>query len=380
MLLALFVGALLLALAVGSSSAAGGGNSADAKLCQKDGWTELVRTDGSTFVNDGACVSYAAHGGTLVPFTGCFVLDTSNPAVYSTGSLGAVVGGAAGGDALTVQGTCSGPTVIDRSLTITGKTSPGYSAPTLQGPADHVLVVDSGVVTVVETLTITGGHSVEFLGGGIFNMGDLTLDSCIVSGNSSRNGGGIYNATGGTLSLAGTTSVSGNHTETPLSTPDVSGEGGGITNLGTLTLGDSATISDNESGAGGGLFELAGSVTLNDNSSIHGNTAVDFGGPPAPRGGGIFVGGSGVTTTLNDGSSIYDNTAANGGGVFNWCASSLILNDESSITGNTATIALGGGGVFNAGLLTPGGGGGHVHDNYSPSFPTIDNVESGPCV
>ena len=47
------------------SSAANGGNSANAKLCQKGGWQTLYRSDGSSFVGEEACVSYAAHGGTL---------------------------------------------------------------------------------------------------------------------------------------------------------------------------------------------------------------------------------------------------------------------------------------------------------------------------
>ncbi len=43
---------------------AGAGNSANAKLCQKDGWQALHRADGSSFANQGACVSYGAKGGT----------------------------------------------------------------------------------------------------------------------------------------------------------------------------------------------------------------------------------------------------------------------------------------------------------------------------
>jgi hypothetical protein len=58
---------VVLALAVGFATAtAGGGNSANAKLCQKGGWQNWVRTDGSAFKNQGSCVSYAAQGGTLV--------------------------------------------------------------------------------------------------------------------------------------------------------------------------------------------------------------------------------------------------------------------------------------------------------------------------
>jgi hypothetical protein len=56
-----------LALSVGLATATGGngGNSANAKLCQKGGWQTLYRSDGSSFVSEEACVSYAAEGGTL---------------------------------------------------------------------------------------------------------------------------------------------------------------------------------------------------------------------------------------------------------------------------------------------------------------------------
>jgi len=56
--------ALALTVAVATATA-GGGNSANANLCQKNGWQNWVRTDGSAFKNQGACVSYAAQGGTL---------------------------------------------------------------------------------------------------------------------------------------------------------------------------------------------------------------------------------------------------------------------------------------------------------------------------
>jgi hypothetical protein len=59
-----------LALTVGAATAlAGGGNSANAKLCQKGGWRNFVRSDGSSFANEGDCVSYGAKGGTLTPKT-----------------------------------------------------------------------------------------------------------------------------------------------------------------------------------------------------------------------------------------------------------------------------------------------------------------------
>ena len=45
----------------------GGGNSANAKLCQKGGWMNLVRADGTPFASETECVSYGASGGTVLP-------------------------------------------------------------------------------------------------------------------------------------------------------------------------------------------------------------------------------------------------------------------------------------------------------------------------
>ena len=59
----------LLALAMGAPlvAAKGGGNSANAKACEKGGWTELQRSNGTTFANQGECVSHGAQGGTFHP-------------------------------------------------------------------------------------------------------------------------------------------------------------------------------------------------------------------------------------------------------------------------------------------------------------------------
>jgi hypothetical protein len=62
--------ALSLALGTTASGAMAGGNSANAKLCQKSGWTEWVTAEGTPFANAGQCVSYAAQGGSLTPLGG----------------------------------------------------------------------------------------------------------------------------------------------------------------------------------------------------------------------------------------------------------------------------------------------------------------------
>jgi len=57
--------AVALAVGVASATAAGGGNSANAKLCQKNGWQTSAMSNGGGFANQDACVSYAAKGGTF---------------------------------------------------------------------------------------------------------------------------------------------------------------------------------------------------------------------------------------------------------------------------------------------------------------------------
>jgi hypothetical protein len=56
-------------LSLAALASAGGSNSANAKLCQNGGWQTLHRVDGSSFADQGACVSYAAQGGTFVTIT-----------------------------------------------------------------------------------------------------------------------------------------------------------------------------------------------------------------------------------------------------------------------------------------------------------------------
>lgn len=47
------------------ASAAKGGNSANAKKCQKGGWENFVRSDQTPFTSADDCTSYAAQGGVL---------------------------------------------------------------------------------------------------------------------------------------------------------------------------------------------------------------------------------------------------------------------------------------------------------------------------
>jgi hypothetical protein len=79
----------LFALTVGvATAAAGSGNSANAKMCQKGGWMGLVGADGTTFSNDGACVSYGAHGGTYAAAaSGQWIIPAGHTATVGEATL-----------------------------------------------------------------------------------------------------------------------------------------------------------------------------------------------------------------------------------------------------------------------------------------------------
>lgn len=63
--------AVSLSFGVATATAAKGGNSENAKLCQKGGWMNVQGSDGTQFANQDECVSFGAHGGTIVPKPPC---------------------------------------------------------------------------------------------------------------------------------------------------------------------------------------------------------------------------------------------------------------------------------------------------------------------
>ena len=69
------------------SPALAAGNSDNAKACQKGGWQTYVREDQTTFKNQGACVSYAARGGTLT-FAGGPQSDAEVACIAAGGTFG----------------------------------------------------------------------------------------------------------------------------------------------------------------------------------------------------------------------------------------------------------------------------------------------------
>ena len=276
---------------------------------------------------------------------------------------------------------------ITNNITITG---PGASTISVSGgDAFPVFNIQGSATVQISNLTITHGYVVDFVGGGIFNAGNLTLDHVVVSycqslytttlgigagiynqgsltitnsaisyNTASKLGGGIYSDINtASLSLTNTTldhnmaydSGGGLYTENP----------GGLT-PGTYTL-DRVSVTDNTaSGVGGAGLFLTTSANIT-NSLIANNNA---NGTPWTKGGGIEIlesntGGSApITVTLTNVTITGNTVYGQGGGMdvdLEQSLDSVTLNNLT-ISGNQRnsfagpSSSLGGGGIFTAGV------------------------------
>ncbi len=208
----------------------------------------------------------------------------------------------------------------------------------------------------------------------------------------------VFDIVAGAVAISGLTIENGN--------ADVAdilnfGNGGGISNLGNLTLTDSV-IADNFAGFGGGIYNYAGQATLTD-VAVNNNQADGLAGGIGNRGSGGMTltdctvsgntarGGGGFYNTsqltVSD-STIADNTCTVnwGGGISNWTGGTATLID-STVTGNTAAAA--GGGVYNlgsanltltdatiSGNTAPTGGGINFGGHYSEFGGTLTLADS----
>lgn len=200
-------------------------------------------------------------------------------------------------------------------------------APSLSG---GTIALDGGVLRIRGDLTITGPGvwSLSISGEdatqvAIIERGaDVTISGLEMrAGSSEGNGGGISNA--GTLHLSGVRVIEC-HADS---------FGGGIFNEGTLTMTDGSIVRYGSALYGGGIMNTeSGTVSMIDS---------DVSGSDATYGGGIYNLGAMALADLWVSRNGYPATAA-GGGLFN--KGTLALTSVN-VTGNYATD--GGGGIFN---------------------------------
>ena len=211
---------------------------------------------------------------------------------------------------LTIQGAGETSTVVDGNQT------------------DRVFYVVSGAMVRLEAMTVQNGRATTAIsipnisptpslnGGGILNLGHLTLDHVTMRDSTTpHDGGGLFS--GGTTVLTDVTVK--NNTATT--------NAGGASSSGDITM-NNVTVRNNTATLSVGGFSNSGTATLT-NVAIIGNSASEHGG-------GISNSG---TLTLTDG-VIDGNTAGLDGGGMTTGGTAILIN--VTIAGNTAGREAGG--------------------------------------
>jgi hypothetical protein len=75
----------------------------------------------------------------------------------------------------------------------------------VSGNTSRIIQVESGETVRLSGLTIAGGNAGSDNGGGIDNLGTVTVIDSVFSSNSAINGGGLANESGGTATVSGST-------------------------------------------------------------------------------------------------------------------------------------------------------------------------------
>jgi len=132
-------------------------------------------------------------------------------------TIGHAISLAASGDSIMVAAaTYGGNLTISKSLNIIGSSA---QTTIIDGGGHNTVVTISNSAARVTLSHLTIRHGNAPTGGGIYNSGALTINNCVISGNSANanpggppQGGGIYSA--GTLTINNST-ISGNTAEAP---------------------------------------------------------------------------------------------------------------------------------------------------------------------
>ncbi len=211
---------------------------------------------------------------------------------------------------------------------------------------------------IISNTQFISNTSVNYYGGGIANLGWLTMTNVLLQGNldkatttSGHGGAGLANYPAGTAVLKDVTFSQ----NAVLSSTDIGG--GGIANWGVLMM-TGGLVVQNRSTFGGGIcndgntggpgkLSLTG-VTISGNSATYGGgmdnyygtatlTNVTLSGNSATSGGGMYNSDTATLTNV----TLSGNSATSGGGIYNWDLAQLV---NVTLSGNSATS---GGGIYN---------------------------------
>ena len=256
------------------------------------------------------------------------------------GSLRDAVATANAGDTITFNNSLSGQTIVltsgpiglNQDVTIDADALAGGII--ISGNDASSIFTDSTNNVALNNLDLINGNNINGDGGGIYNLGTLTLSNCAVSGNialgmAGANGGA--GAPGSTFPFpmpGGPGGAGGNGTP---------GNGGGIYNNASLSL-INCTLSTNQATGGSGGAGGAGGFGVP--SGMGGNGASGASG----AGGGIYNDSSGSVNLVNCTSSANETTGGNGGD------GGVSAGGMNGFAGNGGFGY--GGDIYNAGLLT----------------------------
>jgi predicted outer membrane repeat protein len=205
--------------------------------------------------------------------------------------------------------------VVDKNVTIRGLGAANtvlQAGGTLEEAPERVFFIERGAnVTLAEMTIRHGSPSVEDeCGGGVRNMGTLTVNRSVITANTANGGAGICNS--GELTVI-SSDIHGNiaHEKAPRGME--CGSGGGIKSGGKILVLINTAVYDNQAGSGGlgrnrggGVHVGCGCTATFSNTTISGNRA-------AGEGGGIYVAG---TLSLLHGTISGNQASEKGGGIF----------------------------------------------------------------
>lgn len=296
---------------------------------------------------------YLSHILVLIA-VGLLLLTVGAPRVYAaplcvnpggTGScyptIAAAIAAAAPGNPITVAaGTYYEHNItIDKALSITG-TGPNSTIVDGQG-LGRVFSITTPDSVSISGVTIRNG-AVWGAGGGIYNGGNLTLNSSSVFSNTAFAGAGIANA----RSLTVTNTALINNVATLVGGGGIdNGTSNAHMNLYNVDIGYNRTSGPTLNG--GGILMYDGSQATLRFVAIYANGSASATSETAHAGGGIYA-GPGTTLTI-DQSAIYSNTIAGGDGAG--------IYSEGTATLTNVTISANGGNGSNGGGIQNSGSG-----------------------
>lgn len=261
--------------------------------------------------------------------------------------LGRAIDAAKAGNTLRIHGVCYGNFVIRKNVKLVSHSLDESPLATLDGRANGSPVIRIAALTAAGRTPRVVIRNVAVTNG--FNP------------DGGAGGGGILNF--GDVSLKRWSSVSGNQAQyaggisnygvvtlnghTSVSNNSANAGAGGVGNSyesnGQLVMNGYSNVANNTAGSGGGGIWSDGSVVMNDSSSVTGNSVRP--GGVWSKGGGIYGIGS---VTMTGAASVSGNRAESGGGIEvgyreDDGLGSILLKDNASVLDNTATV---GGGLY----------------------------------